>query len=460
LTIKPEIRDRIIQLSKEGSGRNEIAKTLRISQGSVTNIISAWKSSQCLSQSSDSGKIKNDHDKIAGAAEIKTEASETTQSHKIELTPLEHVESNNDSDQEINIQSDNSYPPGNSQKGGPLSWFAPLMTNGTSAVESEISAVNNIYGRAINTPLELGLNSPNKIEEFEPDVDFADTPYQDQSEISCTNNKTVNQHIQDDEEDEEIDFSDSSANLDIEEEGFLLDSDPAVVWPRLLKQIKHEKNQRRHEILVLERKKKILDIREDQINHDLEQLEHTGLEISARETRIYEAEPLLSLARQFQSMGLDFDSLLPWIETLREQAAGGIDFKTAATYMIHEIKSYRELGGLQKQLEIAREQLQMLKMTTVQKERGLNMLAELENKGVSLDVIYELSKVLDLEKIAKELSVRTNPWSNIIPNMGLGSVPNTNNISVSTQGVNNPVNNGNDDNWLGQNGNAKKRWTK
>jgi len=37
----------------------------------------------------------------------------------------------------------------------------------------------------------------------------------------------------------------------------------------------------------------------------------------------------------------------------------------------------------------------------------------LENKGVSLDVVYELSRVLDLQKIAKELSVRTDPWSNM-----------------------------------------------
>src|SRR5215471_13920950 len=135
----------------------------------------------------------------------------------------------------------------------------------------------------------------------------ADTPYQEQSEIS----KTVNQN-----DEEEIDFSNSPANLDIEEEGFLLDSDPAVIWPKLLKQIKREKDQRRHQILVLERKKKILDIREDQISHDLERLEGIRSEISNREA---EAEPLLSLARQFQNMGLDFDSLLPYIEYLREQ---------------------------------------------------------------------------------------------------------------------------------------------
>jgi hypothetical protein len=124
-----------------------------------------------------------------------------------------------------------------------MNWFTPLMTNGTSQsnhpLKSEVSAVNHIY----DTPLKLGMNSHNK---FEPDVDFVDTPYQEQSEISC---KTVNQ------DDEEIDFSNSPANLDLDEEGFLLDSDPAVIWPKLLKQIKHEKDQRRHQILVLERKK-------------------------------------------------------------------------------------------------------------------------------------------------------------------------------------------------------------
>ena len=77
------------------------------------------------------------------------------------------------------------------------------------------------------------------------------------------------------------------------------------------------------------------------------------------------------------------------------------------------IKSYRQLGGIQKGLESARNQLQMLKTATAQRERGLNMLAELENKGVSLDVVYELSRVLDLQKIAKELSARTDPWSNM-----------------------------------------------
>jgi len=108
------------------------------------------------------------------------------------------------------ITKENGYPVESSQEGGPLSWFTPLMTNGTSQsvfnqpLKSEISVVS---GKVINTPLE-------------PDVDFADTPYREQSEISKTVNYT--------QEDEEIDFSDSPANLDIEGEGFLLDSDPGL----------------------------------------------------------------------------------------------------------------------------------------------------------------------------------------------------------------------------------------
>jgi hypothetical protein len=125
-------------------------------------------------------------------------------------------------------------------------------------------------------------------------------------------------------------------------------------------------------------------------------------------------------------MGLDFDSLLPYIENLREQAARGIDFKTAATFMIHEIKSYRQLGGIQKELVSARNQIQMLKTATAQRERGLNMLTELESKGVFLNVVYELSRVLDLQKIAKELSARTDPW----PNMSEGSAAHIQNLNL------------------------------
>src|SRR5215813_11959834 len=86
----------------------------------------------------------------------------------------------------------------------------------------------------------------------------------------------------------------------------------------------------------------------------------------------------------------------------------------------------------------------MLKTATAQRERGLNKLAELENKGVSLDVVYELSRVLDLQKIAAELAVRTNPWSNFSQgvNNGLGQNGYTSGYNTSkSQYDSNHVNN-------------------
>ena len=55
-------------------------------------------------------------------------------------------------------------------------------------------------------------------------------------------------------------------------------------------------------------------------------------------------------------------------------------------------------GGLQRQIEIAQGQLKMLDITCAQKERALSNLAELQKRGISMDVAtYGLSKILDLE---------------------------------------------------------------
>jgi hypothetical protein len=44
-------------------------------------------------------------------------------------------------------------------------------------------------------------------------------------------------------------------------------------------------------------------------------------------------------------------------------------------------------------------------MFAMQKERALMILMELQNRGVSLDEIYGLSKILDLDKLGKEWGV-------------------------------------------------------
>jgi len=57
---------------------------------------------------------------------------------------------------------------------------------------------------------------------------------------------------------------------------------------------------------------------------------------------------------------------------------------------------------LQKSIEQAQQRLALLNMFTAQKERALMVLMELQNRGVSLDEIYGLSKILDRDKLGKQ----------------------------------------------------------
>ena len=64
-------------------------------------------------------------------------------------------------------------------------------------------------------------------------------------------------------------------------------------------------------------------------------------------------------------------------------------------------------------------------MFTAQKERALIVLMELQNRGVSLDEIYGLSKILDLDKLGKEwhygMGIGQDNGNNMCMNSGGGN---------------------------------------
>ena len=206
-------------MSKEGKGRNQIVYELglehvKVSSGSVSNILNEDKNNKSqITDSTINTKVDlkysgspsseildgvgltdvttNNHG-LDGANNSQDSASQppiTTRESGI--APLE-VKKNEDIVIENHLITNtqdfekNGYGEDIKKDGGPLSWLMKeARTSQTDPLKSEVSTVNNISGKVINTSLE-------------PDVDFADTPYQEQSEIS----KTVN-HIQDE---EEIDF--------------------------------------------------------------------------------------------------------------------------------------------------------------------------------------------------------------------------------------------------------------
>src|SRR5215469_1786392 len=192
----------------------------------------------------------------------------------------------------------------------------------------------------------------------EDDIDFADTSYADfyPAEVLA-----------------EV-LEAEKRELHAEKRAF--EEETEVVRTRMRQKISSEKYLLKHESLIIEQKQKGLDER-------MKKVEQKERDLVIRETIVSEAELFLPIVRRLQNMGLEFDAILPWIETVTE-VAQGTDPRTAAQYIAYELSAFRKLGGLQKELESGQKQLEMLKTATAQRERGLNMLAELENKGVSL----------------------------------------------------------------------------
>ena len=91
------------------------------------------------------------------------------------------------------------------------------------------------------------------------------------------------------------------------------------------------------------------------------------------------AEPFIQAARQLQDIGLDINSVSPFLETVREKAqVERINVDVAAISVAQELRNYRINGGLQRQIEIAQGQLKMINITIAQKEKPLLILAEFQ----------------------------------------------------------------------------------
>ena len=66
---------------------------------------------------------------------------------------------------------------------------------------------------------------------------------------------------------------------------------------------------------------------------------------------------------------------MPWIETVKELAQlQNMDIKTAALYVAQERRFSRQLGGLQRSIEQARGELEMLNITITQKQEAITVL--------------------------------------------------------------------------------------
>ena len=114
-------------------------------------------------------------------------------------------------------------------------------------------------------------------------------------------------------------------------------------------------------------------------------------DLTAREGRILESEPYLSLAKKLQEMKLTLEDALPWIETINEVAQiQNTNINHAAIFVAQELRLNRQLGGIQRQIEKANQELALINMTTIQKQQALTVLSDLINRGVTESQIVQL----------------------------------------------------------------------
>jgi hypothetical protein len=178
------------------------------------------------------------------------------------------------------------------------------------------------------------------------------------------------------------------------------------VFGSLQQQVTEIKKQGRE----LEQKKKELEqqrIQVDRARYDLQ----------IREIKLLDAEPLILVARQLQDLGADINQFLPWVETIHEKAqAENIPIEKAAYSLAQDLRMYRQLGGLKKNIQLTTQQLQMLNMSLQKQQEAIMTLVNLQSAGISESEIVELIGVVN----------QWRNWRGIVMGQGNGSNNNGN----------------------------------
>jgi hypothetical protein len=461
--VDPATKEKVIAayLGLAGQGkrgwRNRITRELheqgvQVSHGSVSNVINGHKRKHGVDVVNVGKQVKSDSIQSQPKPSFQTLEEPTflaeSEGEKENPDPIkDHVITKEDFEgyTKPSYLSDNHY-----QKGCPLSWFmnGAIETETKESVtqsQSETFISTDSY-QSINPSLGLGLKAHlvsfgsvgfgNRIPLPTLSNWVGKAPIiPDQSESELTDLSPEVSRSKSKEAD--IDFSDTPVRLALEEEAFLLDSDPLLAWSRVLKQIKHEKDQRHHEMLLLERRKILLENEGKRISHNQEQLEHRQHNLVVRENIVLAAEPYLQVARQLQDMGLDIVSTLPWLETIREKAqVERINLDVAATSVAQELRNSRILGGLREQIEISQEQLKMINITIFQKEKALSVLAELQKRGVDIERLC-----MELDTMTMNIASRSGNGQrvlgqNLSDNAGNNNLVSGNNITRDMEFVN------------------------
>jgi hypothetical protein len=412
LTITRELKEEVIRLSNEGKGRNEIARLLtgQISEGSVGNIIRAY--------------CKKSYDTTQKHASVNdSQVNDMVEQGSLTRVTTFHEEKDISIENRTHDFEENGYPLENSQKGGPLSWF---VSNSDTKSEASIRQT-----RSSDPPTTVNSTKNKSL----PRSTFVKASPSDKSLPQSTSMKTIAAGQQQQQPVANIGDVLEPEDLSLEPEELKSVPDPkprfvqdeierelkieggrawqfyGAAQTRILSQIAKAKDQRRHDLLVIDRRKQKLS----EWSKRLEQMQY---DLTVRER---ELEAYLGLAKKLQEMGLTLDDAMPWFETITQVAQmEKLDTKSASIYVSQELVLNRQLSGIRGQIEIAQGRLQMLNIVSAQKQHALTIIEDLVKRGVTEQQIAKLVEFAgEWDKYW-----RATPNSNLQqPNNGNGKIP-------------------------------------
>jgi hypothetical protein len=390
--IDPKIKEKIISAYLAGGqGRNQITRDLngqglRVSHGSVSNIISAYKRKQSPQQQQSSQLQPSPPQKQQEAQETPVGGSSTTLNimHAI-IADTGHAPSFN--------PGDGLKPEPDPKIGGP----APLSLLNKIINPTAISAPIATTSANNSAPIETDEDIPDShsqppafpdFQERKPErpsskwknqIDIGDIDY-----THHANAKT--EEIEEVTTTEESEVKIRSGLSDSEDNEPIADDwDPDQEYrTRFFKAILDEREQRQNELRLIQHKRY-------ELNQEMQSIEQQRHDLEVRENRLQEVEPLIPSVKQLQSMGITFDLMFPYIETINEKAVTeNLDLKTAAYNLAHDLREYRQLGSLHKSIEKAKQQLSVLDAFTAQNQAAVTTVMNLQLAGFSEKDINEL----------------------------------------------------------------------
>jgi len=117
-------------------------------------------------------------------------------------------------------------------------------------------------------------------------------------------------------------------------------------------------------------------------------------------------------------MGVTFDLILPFMETVRENAVlENMDFTRAAYDLTLELRNYRHLDSMTRAIELTKQQLEAINIFASNQQQALTALAHLQQMGISEREIIDIANIV-------------NRWNNQHPGIqGNGGSRNSGGIS-------------------------------